>query len=487
MGSGRVIRKLFHRTEGSVAAITAVCLVVFLALVSLAIDMGHLYTVRNSLQNSADAAALAGAGNLIHDYGSGVVRDATTATQKAMEVAQRQSQLSGLPTVADGARNDLTITFGVWNVNAGNPATAWTEIGPTCSSDSSANAVKVTLRRSGDTVYGPVTNFFAGIMGYDTSQVAATATAYLGYTTSTYAGTVAVPLALPLTMVTAMQQHHSGGWFAWLFGPRQAVASTPQTYTFKDTGGGYVNTTVTSANPLDPNHAYLFTVGKYDSVPYTIWNILEKIYNPNKTGDIVNVGALKLGQQIYARSEFKYGSAYITPIFKRLKYAYNYKTTGNAYTSPDPGTPWRVTLPVYGTTPTPVASHPVRQGFMALGRLLSPLWPTPAYACYTMPPPETYVNGFVNVDITDVTYSDSCLDCNYRYFPTYIGGVRYTSKLDCMQRHPDSCWNDNTVTVENVTEGETSPTSEEGGGNDGGLTGGGSPTGAFASIPRLVK
>ena len=66
MGSGRVIRKLFHRTEGSVAAITAVCLVVFLALVSLAIDMGHLYTVRNSLQNSADAAALAGAGNLIH-------------------------------------------------------------------------------------------------------------------------------------------------------------------------------------------------------------------------------------------------------------------------------------------------------------------------------------------------------------------------------------------------------------------------------------
>ena len=55
----------------------------FLGMVSLAIDMGQLYTVRNELQNVADAAALAAAGNLINDSGAGAVRDAAAAQQAA--------------------------------------------------------------------------------------------------------------------------------------------------------------------------------------------------------------------------------------------------------------------------------------------------------------------------------------------------------------------------------------------------------------------
>ena len=42
-----------------------------IGVASLAIDMGQLYTVRNELQNVADAAALAGVGQLIQKDANG--------------------------------------------------------------------------------------------------------------------------------------------------------------------------------------------------------------------------------------------------------------------------------------------------------------------------------------------------------------------------------------------------------------------------------
>ena len=199
MSKVKIFGKLIRRTEGSVAVIAALGLVAFLGMVSLAIDMGHLYTTRNELQNVADAAALAATGNLIQRLSPASVRDAAAAQQAALTVAQRQSQLSGQTAVGNAARNDLTIIFGAWDIYTGNPATAWTEIGSTCASNSNANAVKVSIRRASGTVYGPVSNFFGGILGFNTSQVAATAIAYLGYTIEVPTGGVQVPLALPST------------------------------------------------------------------------------------------------------------------------------------------------------------------------------------------------------------------------------------------------------------------------------------------------
>lgn len=475
-------------TDGGVAIMAALGLLVFLGIASLAIDVGQLYYARNQLQNAADAAALAAAGNLIKDQSGVAVRDANAALEAAYTVAQRQSELSGLPALDPEARNDLTITFGEWNVNAGNPQTAWTEVGATCSSDSNANAIKVQLRRAAGLAYGPVTNIFANVFGVNTSEVAASAIAYLGYSYSVGTGTVPVPLALPSTILTASRGH--SGWFARLLGPGEAVASATHTYVFKDTGGANVNATVTSADPLDPNHAYLFTVGQSDSVPGTIWDILTKVYNPTFTSqNPVVVKDLKLGQQIYPRSEFKYGKSYITPIFQRLQKAYNYKTTGDANTAPPAGTPWRVTLPVYGTTPNPVAFQPWKARLKTLARLLAPFMPSEAYACYTMPPPKAYINGFVNADITGVTATTSCDDCSY-YFPKTINGVTYTNKKDCLTRYPSSTWNKNTVTVKNVTDASTvSPPGTLSGGLSNQDINSSAPAevGALASIPRLVK
>ena len=487
MSKVKIFGTLISRTEGSVAVIAALGLVAFLGMVSLAIDMGQLYTTRNELQNVADAAALAAAGNLIHDYGAGAVRDAAAAQQAALTVAQRQSQLSGQTVVGNADRNDLSLIFGAWDIYKGNPATAWTEIGSTCSSDSNANAVMVSIRRASGTVYGPVSNFFGGILGFNTSQVAATAIAYLGYTNEVPTATVKVPLTLPDTVLTASKGR--SGWFARMLGPREAVATTTKTYVFKDTGGKLVDNNVTTA-PIDTTQAYLFTAAENDAVPGTIWDILTKVYTPNYTSsNPVYVADLKLGQEIHTRSEFKYGTSYISPIFQRLQKAYNYKTTGNANTAPPAGTAWRVTLPVYGTTPNPAASRQRQGSFSLLTRLLAPFWPSEAYACYTMPPPKTYVNGFVNADITNVTYSSTADNGNYTY-PKTIDGVKYTDKKDFLTRYPDSVWNLNSVTIVNVTDGSTvSPPGTTSGGPSNQVINPAAPgnTGALASIPVLVR
>ncbi len=493
--------------EGSMAVVIAVGMVVLLGMASLAIDLGHLYTVKNEMQNTVDAAALAAARALIHeDMSTGnrdTYRDAPGAVEAAMSVIQQASGLQGLNPVDSGSRNDVTITFGTWNEHG--TVSRWTDIGnsTSVSPSSTANAVQVTLRRAAGTAYGPVTNFFAGVFGNSTSDVTASSRAYMGYTYSVYMGTVELPVALPSTgPYSPLASNGNSGWWAGIFGPSEARATTTKTIVFRDSGGYYVpgssvptnvDTGVTSADPLDPRQVYLFTVGSNDAIPNTLWNIIEKIYNPNLTASTpLHVDKLALGTQIYARSEFKYGASYIGPIFQRLQKAYNYKTTGDANTAPPAGTPWRVTMPVYGSTRNPLVTQSYKNGFRSLARLLTPFWPSEAYACYTMPPPNIFVNGFVNADIVGVTYTSSCDDCNYT-FPKTIDGVQYNNKLECLAKLPNSVWKVNSLTIANVTDVSTViPGIPNVAGEAGGLSAkemnSAAPTnvGAFASVPKLI-
>jgi Flp pilus assembly protein TadG len=133
-------REFIKQTGGAAAVIIALILVVLIGMASLAIDMGQLYTVRNQLQNVADAAALAGVAQLVQDQNGEAVRNSDLAHQAALQVAQSQSNLDGLPSVAEGSRNDLTIHFGVWDIYAGNPSTAWIDLGTSVPSNSNAYA-----------------------------------------------------------------------------------------------------------------------------------------------------------------------------------------------------------------------------------------------------------------------------------------------------------------------------------------------------------
>ena len=56
-------RNFIKQTEGATAIIIALSLFALIGVASLAIDMGQLYTVRNELQNVADAPPWLGPGS----------------------------------------------------------------------------------------------------------------------------------------------------------------------------------------------------------------------------------------------------------------------------------------------------------------------------------------------------------------------------------------------------------------------------------------
>jgi Flp pilus assembly protein TadG len=445
-------------------------------MASLAVDLGQLYTVRNELQNTADAAALAAAGNLIRDQGGEAVRDAAAAHQAAMTVAQRQSELAGQPAVGEEDRNDLTLTFGEWNIYTGNPDTAWTDLGSTCGSFSNANAVRVNLRRASGLAYGPVTNIFAGILGLPTTTVAATATAYLGYTDSTEAGSVTLPLALP-DSVLADAQTGKTKWWAGLFSPSAARASAINDVTFKDLGSDTFYQNQLTKPQFDTLKAYLFLVNKGDAVPDTVVNNIKKTYASGKA-----VRPMARGTQLYPISEYQWAGN-IKTIFKTLKTAYDHNKNSQDR--------WRVCVPVYSPS-NPVAEN-LRRGLMYLARLMSPV--TAGHACFNFwqqsyPGGDVpiYVNGFANVDITGVQYDNQCDDCS-PYSPAK-DHKKYQSTLDCMVKSSLSCRNNNWIDVEVPVDTSTvSPPGSSSGGPENHTINPGAPgkVGALAAIPRLVK
>jgi len=497
------------QTEGATAVIIALCLFGFIGVASLAIDMGQLYTVRNELQNVADAAALGGLAQLIQKDASGnAVWHSDLATAAALKIAQAQAVKDGLSAQPDGARNDLTMHFGFWDIYTGDPSTAWTDLGTSVPSTSTANAMQITITRAAGTVYGPVSSIFAQALGYPTSTVSATATAFLGYTNEVQTGAVKVPLALPSTGAQSpLAANGRGGWFARLFGPEEAVASGPKTITFKDTGGSTVTLTNKLINGgsnggavanLDPNQGYWYTHNSGDSVPGTVNDILTKIYNPSYTSsNPVIMGDLKVkqGQQVYPRSEYGWGRTYNGAFFQNLQKAYYYKTTGSATTAPAAGTAWHTTLAVHGLLST--ASLPQKTGFMSLARLLNPFWVSEALACSTLSYPAIQVMTVANVNITGVQYNTSSSDDgNYTYPKTIAtpapatGSTTYTDQKDFLTRYPNSTWNLNTATIQVATNTSTvSPPGSLSGGPANSVVNSNAPVnvGAYAAVPCLVR
>lgn len=68
----RSIRTLKDNQNGAVIVLVAILTVLFLGIAALAIDVYHVYVVRNELQNAADAGALYGARVLYLDDGESV-------------------------------------------------------------------------------------------------------------------------------------------------------------------------------------------------------------------------------------------------------------------------------------------------------------------------------------------------------------------------------------------------------------------------------
>src|SRR5437588_2711776 len=72
-----------HRTDrrGAVAPLLALLLIPILGMVAFSIDVGYMIVVRTELQNAADAAAMAGAQQLMTPYATYYTPGQTAAQQ----------------------------------------------------------------------------------------------------------------------------------------------------------------------------------------------------------------------------------------------------------------------------------------------------------------------------------------------------------------------------------------------------------------------
>ncbi len=99
------VKNKFGNQRGAILAMVAIFFVIFVGLLALAIDVNHLYVVRNELQNAADSGALAGAQALYADLdGAGGLEAGEIINVGANEIAQ----LAGLENTSDNTPVEIT-------------------------------------------------------------------------------------------------------------------------------------------------------------------------------------------------------------------------------------------------------------------------------------------------------------------------------------------------------------------------------------------
>ena len=191
--------------RGAVLALTAFLLIALIGVAAFAIDIGHLYVVKNELQNAADAGALAGGQFLYKDPGWDEGEYGTMVNPKANEYAYETAKKNASDKIAvdiKGGYGNLAtddVQRGHWSfanrkftrLESEAPIDLWgvatedldkmdgTYEYPPGSGlyPEFINAVKVTARRD-DT---PALSFFARIFGFEDFIMAADAVAYIGF------------------------------------------------------------------------------------------------------------------------------------------------------------------------------------------------------------------------------------------------------------------------------------------------------------------
>jgi len=150
-----------HDERGSILVTTSLCMLMFIAILGLAIDFGHFLFVKRNLQAAADAAALAAA--LEARTCDGVV--VCSAMQSAAQGALQENGLSAetvLTNCATGIESGVTLRLN----------------NPPCAISSDPNKGKGTYAEA--VLSEPVQTYFASLVGLRTVTVQARAEAAHG-------------------------------------------------------------------------------------------------------------------------------------------------------------------------------------------------------------------------------------------------------------------------------------------------------------------
>lgn len=218
------------RQKGAVIVLVALLLVFFIGIVALALDVYHLYVVRNELQNAADAGALAGTKVLYYDNsddepGNDPASDTLNghvnpgANQIAKDTATQNKSEKIAVEVLSPLTNLNDVQRGHWYFT-GAKAGTFEQSDNTLPTDITGktfeeldqdpdfvNAVQVTTRREGTAA----ASFFARIFGYEDFGVTAQAVAYIGFVGSLAEGEADIPIAICESSITNEDDEYDCG------------------------------------------------------------------------------------------------------------------------------------------------------------------------------------------------------------------------------------------------------------------------------------
>ena len=184
--------------SGVTVIVIAIVLVLLISFAAFAIDIPHLYVIRNELQNAADAGALAGARVLYNADGTAINEDANRIGKEAAMQNTSEKQpvevnwTSG--NTGDVQRGHWSFTTGTFTPNDSLlPVSLWDVDNDELDANPNfINAVRVITRREST----PAISFLAKIFGRDSFQLSAEAIGYIGFAGTILPGEVDLPIAL---------------------------------------------------------------------------------------------------------------------------------------------------------------------------------------------------------------------------------------------------------------------------------------------------
>ncbi|HIQ20706.1 MAG TPA: hypothetical protein EYH34_05675, partial [Planctomycetes bacterium] len=163
--SVRRLRKTCHRRrKGTVLVLSALLMLVLMAMLACSVDLGYMYAIKAELSRAVDAAALAGAGSLVDGSQVAQLRAADfmlrnrVGSQVLLEEQDRDTLLEAW--LAEHV-NDFEVQVGHWDTQA----RVFTQ------SDYLPSAVRVSAR------YSNAPFFFARVLGFQDFDIQAEAIA----------------------------------------------------------------------------------------------------------------------------------------------------------------------------------------------------------------------------------------------------------------------------------------------------------------------
>ncbi len=237
------------RQRGVVAILVAILLPVLIGFAALAVDISYSVVIKNELQNTADATALAAAGCLVRRADCGNLNASVPDWSTAVT---RGETFAGNNKVANLAVNKVHISYGYWNIKSANPSLTPLPHTPALGD---VPAVMVTVNKKSGENGGQALTFFARI--WDIGGVDMSATAVAAITEPS--GAKLFPLAIAKCLIDKY-------WDTSKNAPRLATSTSETGNDFPQTVGQPIIFGVTSEYKIDPGLPLPCETGQWSSL-----------------------------------------------------------------------------------------------------------------------------------------------------------------------------------------------------------------------------